>query len=90
MRKIKLWPAGRVGKIWIDKLKPFLYRRSSRIRGQALTEYVLMMVMCVVLMLAMLLFLAAFTQHGARLIGFIAWEPNPPSYNEMNNIMSGL
>lgn len=69
-------------------MKKGIYRKFPR--GQALTEYVLMVVMCTVLMLAMMLFLAAFTQHGARLIGFIGWEPSPPSYNEMNEIMNGL
>lgn len=59
-------------------------------RGQALAEYVLMVVMSVVLMLTLMLFLAAFTRHGGRMISFVGWEPSPPSYNEMNNIMKGL
>lgn len=48
-----------------------------------------MVVMCLVMVFAMMLFLAAFTRQGARMMEFVAWEPSPPSYNEMLNMTNG-
>ncbi|MBO5760061.1 MAG: hypothetical protein J6S53_00795 [Lentisphaeria bacterium] len=57
--------------------------KRKREKGQAIAEYALMMVMTLVVLVTLLLFLGAFTNYGARLIGLVAWEPNPIPYDAM-------
>lgn len=58
-------------------------------RGQALTEYAFMLVTGIVFALMFFVLLAAFTEHGARLIGLVSWEPTPSSRTQMESIMKG-
>lgn len=52
-------------------------------KGQTLAEYAIMMVMTTVILVTLLLLLGAFSNYGARVIGLVAWEPNPASYDAM-------
>lgn len=58
-------------------------------RGQALTEYAFMLVSAIVFAMLFFVLLAAFTGHGARLIGLVSWEPTPSSRSQMESIMRG-
>ena len=58
-------------------------------RGQALTEYAFMLVSAIVFSLLFFVLLAAFTGHGARLIGLVSWEPTPSSRSQMESILRG-
>ena len=62
---------------------------NSKCRGQALTEYTFMLAMGIVFVLMFFVLLAAFSEHGARLIGLISWEPTPSSRSQMESIMKG-
>ena len=64
-------------------------KRRNGIAGQALTEYVAMLVVCVLFTVVLCALLAAFSRHGARLIGLVSWEPNPPDRSQMEQIVSG-
>ena len=57
--------------------------------GQVLTEYAAMLVICVLFTVMLCALLAAFSQYGARLIGLVSWEPNPPDRSQMEQIISG-
>ncbi|MBO4648811.1 MAG: hypothetical protein J5806_11720 [Lentisphaeria bacterium] len=57
--------------------------------GQVLTEYVFMLVTCAVFAVMFFILLAAFSEYGARLIGLISWEPNPPSRSQLESIIKG-
>ena len=65
------------------------YRGRKESAGQALTEYAFMLVIAVVFSLMFFALLAAFSGHGARLIGLISWEPTPSSRSQMESIMRG-
>lgn len=59
-------------------------KRKHGSRGQALVEYATMLGMTMAMLVVLLLLLEAFTAYGSRLIGFIAWEPSPASYDAMS------
>ena len=65
------------------------YRGRKKTAGQALTEYAFMLVIAVFFSLMFFALLAAFSGHGARLIGLISWEPTPSSRSQMESIMRG-
>lgn len=62
-------------------------RKSSG--GQVLTEYAIMLAICAIFTVMFFVLLAAFAQHGTRLIGLVSWEPNPPDRSQMEHIVSG-
>jgi len=62
---------------------------NSRCRGQVLTEYAFMLVLGMIFVLMFFVLLAAFSEHGARLIGLISWEPTPSSRAQMEKVMKG-
>lgn len=61
----------------------FSGKKRKQEKGQVIAEYAIMLVMTVVVLVTLLMFLGAFTNYGARLIGLVAWEPNPISYDAM-------
>ena len=65
------------------------YRDRKKTAGQALTEYAFMLVIAALFSLMFFVLLAAFSGHGARLIGLISWEPTPSSRSQMESIMRG-
>ncbi len=58
-------------------------------RGQALTEYAFMLIGAIIFGIMFFVLMAAFTGHGARLIGLVSWEPTPQSRSQMEAIISG-
>ena len=54
-----------------------------------MTEYTFMLAMGIVFVLMFFVLLAAFSEHGARLIGLISWEPTPSSRSQMEKVMKG-
>ena len=64
-------------------------KRQQKTAGQVLTEYALMLVVCVLFTVVLCALLAAFSRYGARLIGLVSWEPNPPDRSQMEQIVSG-
>jgi len=54
-----------------------------------LTEYAFMLVLSMIFVLMFFVLLAAFSEHGARLIGLISWEPTPSSRAQMEKVMKG-
>ncbi len=59
-------------------------RKRNSYRGQAMVEYAAMVGMTLAVLIIMMLLLEAFSAYGSRLIGFIAWEPSPASYDAMS------
>ncbi len=49
--------------------------RGGIMRGQVMTEYVLMLLMFVSIAFIMLLLLAAFMEYGWRITALVGWEP---------------
>ena len=58
-------------------------------RGQALTEYAFMLIGAIIFGSMFFVLMAAFTGHGARLIGLVSWEPTPQSRSQMEAIIGG-
>ncbi|MBE6372614.1 MAG: hypothetical protein E7055_11165 [Lentisphaerae bacterium] len=58
-------------------------------RGQALTEYAFMLIGAIIFGLMFFVLMAAFTGHGARLIGLVSWEPTLQSRSQMEAIIGG-
>lgn len=58
-------------------------------RGQAMTEFALMLISAIVFSLMFFVLLAAFTGHGVRLIGLVSWEPTPTQRSQMENLIKG-
>lgn len=54
-----------------------------------MTEFAFMLVVSVVFSVMFFVLLAALSEHGARLIGLVSWEPSPPSRSQMESIMKG-
>ena len=44
-------------------------------QAQAMTEFVIMLVMLLVVTITLVLLLAVFSEYGRRLISLVAWEP---------------
>lgn len=63
--------------------------RRRKTAGQVLTEYAMMLVVCALFTVVLCALLAAFSRYGARLIGLVSWEPNPPDRSQMEQIVSG-
>lgn len=63
--------------------------KNRQSKGQALTEYTFMLAVGIVFVLMFFVLLAAFSEHGTRLIGLISWEPTPSSRSQMESIMKG-
>ena len=63
--------------------------RRRKTAGQVLTEYAMMLVVCALFTAVLCALLAAFSRYGARLIGLVSWEPNPPDRSQMEQIVSG-
>ena len=58
-------------------------------RGQVLTEYAFMLIGAIIFGIMFFVLMAAFTGHGARLIGLVSWEPTPQSRSQMEAIIGG-
>lgn len=59
--------------------------RLKNTKGQSLIEFAIMSVTSVIVLVSLLFLLGVFTNYGARIIGFVAWEPNPVSHTQMES-----
>lgn len=60
---------------WDCPVEEKRFTKKSSSRGQVIAEYVIMLIMALAIVLALMFFLAVFTEYNWRITALLGWEP---------------